>query len=615
MTTTRPSVLVLALLQERVLYPNFAQLMESMAICATVTQVETKGEFARIMKLSPPTVVVAIDAGISRPDNAIILSQLLQYTREGGITICCCNFSNHIDPATARSFFAAWGLPWGLGSYFRTTVQLNRAATGVSLEGLPESYSLKALSLLNVARKHRMYAPSLSSRVESKVFGPNEIPVDINETPCAYGPVGRGWFGYVGDVNNEDGSTQVVMAMARSLPQSAVVPDRTDRTAGFSISLNGRPAETQPMDDPDQIVMFTDTIRKAGEIDFISGHRMGRAREQIRGVPVPQPSASSSSSRTHTDNPPRPREDEVRARAVERTEKSKQGDAYKEQGNKYFSQGKYQEAIEQYKKAIDVHGPQPIYNTNIAVAYLKLHMCQEAEEYCDEALKYDPRSIKARYRRGIARRDMFAFKSAMEDFRACVKLAPHDSQFKKEIAQTRQECDQRRAAGIPDQYEEEGCDPQYIDDDDDDDDDDDSFDPPLNYPGKPLQSDPDKHEGNGQPCRAYNHDGCSQGSKCRFRHSPEDHTTRDELGRNVCNFWLADACTSGSQCAYSHSKEYLPENGWWNEKGSDDMKSIMRDLSRIRNMTPGEQREFDCRYEMGLPPLGYDSYDDDDDDY
>ncbi|KAK0421664.1 hypothetical protein EV421DRAFT_866872 [Armillaria borealis] len=149
MTTTRPSVFVLALLQERVLYPNFSQLMKSMAIYATVTQVETKGEFASIMRLSPPTVVVAINAGISKPENAIVLSQLLQYTREGGITICCCNFSNHIDPATARSFFSAWGLPWGLGSYFRTTVQLNRAATGISLEGLAESYSLKSLFLLN----------------------------------------------------------------------------------------------------------------------------------------------------------------------------------------------------------------------------------------------------------------------------------------------------------------------------------------------------------------------------------------------------------------------------------------------------------------------------------
>ncbi len=45
------------------------------------------------------------------------------------------------------------------------------------------------------------------------------------------------------------------------------------------------------------------------------------------------------------------------------------------------------------------------------------------------------------------------------------------------------------------------------------------------------------------------------------------------------------------------------------------MKSIMRDLSKIRNMTPGEQREFDRRYEMGLSPLGYDSEEDDYDDY
>ncbi|PBK64719.1 hypothetical protein ARMSODRAFT_459969 [Armillaria solidipes] len=97
------------------------------------------------MRLPPPTIVVAIDAGISKPENAIILSQLLQHTKEGGITICCCNFSNHIEVV----FFCLGGLPWYPGSYFRTIVQLNRAAAGVSPEGLPESYGLKALLLLN----------------------------------------------------------------------------------------------------------------------------------------------------------------------------------------------------------------------------------------------------------------------------------------------------------------------------------------------------------------------------------------------------------------------------------------------------------------------------------
>ncbi len=149
MTTTQPSVLVLALLQERVMYPSFSQLTESMAICATVIQVETKGEFGRIMRLLPPTVIVAINAGTSKPENAIVLSQPLQYTKEGGITICCCNFSNHINGATARSFFSACGLPWYLSSYFKMTVQLNRAATGVSLAGLLELYNLNALLLLN----------------------------------------------------------------------------------------------------------------------------------------------------------------------------------------------------------------------------------------------------------------------------------------------------------------------------------------------------------------------------------------------------------------------------------------------------------------------------------
>ncbi len=160
--------------------------MEFMKACATVTQVETKGEFAREMKLSPPTVVIAIDAGISEPENAVVLQRLLQYMRESGTTICCCNFSGAIQNARVKTFFATWGVPWDLGSYFRTTVHLNQAVIGMVLEGLPESYSLKSMTLLNVARRHRIYAPSPTSRVESNVFGPNEIPIDVNECPCAY---------------------------------------------------------------------------------------------------------------------------------------------------------------------------------------------------------------------------------------------------------------------------------------------------------------------------------------------------------------------------------------------------------------------------------------------
>jgi hypothetical protein len=37
------------------------------------------------------------------------------------------------------------------------------------------------------------------------------------------------------------------------------------------------------------------------------------------------------------------------------------------------------------------------------------------------------------------------------------------------------------------------------------------------------------HEGNGIPCRFYNHDGCLRGTVCRFSHAPDHKSVRDRL--------------------------------------------------------------------------------------
>jgi hypothetical protein len=37
------------------------------------------------------------------------------------------------------------------------------------------------------------------------------------------------------------------------------------------------------------------------------------------------------------------------------------------------------------------------------------------------------------------------------------------------------------------------------------------------------------HEGNGIPCRFYNHDGCLRGTGCRFSHAPDHKSVRDRL--------------------------------------------------------------------------------------
>ncbi|KAJ7155565.1 hypothetical protein C8R43DRAFT_949788 [Mycena crocata] len=461
----------------------------------------------------------------------------------------------------------------------------------MSLDGLPASYSIKSMSLIRVPAHQAVYNPLSTSLIESHVFEADEFPVDPAETPCAYAPVGQGYFGYVGDVNNEEGSTKTILAMIHLLP-SAILPATSKPTRGLIPLPNGRFEAAPDHDDPDAPAMFSDAIRRAGEQEMMIGNRVGRTGETL-----PRPTAgtsivnSPSSAPISTRTPRRPRESEVEKRAVKRAAHSKKkkekAEQLKDQGNELFRKGDYQKSIAFYKQAIAVRGPQPTYQANLAAAYLKLNMNSEAEAACEEALKYDPKHLKARFRRGSARLNMLCFKDAIQDFKACAKLGPTNPQFPAAIINTRQEFLKMKAAGYEDQWAGSGG--QELDSDEEEDEDDgfDFLEPRLD--DKPLEivsendSSDFEHEGNDVPCRFYNHDGCLKGSKCKFKHVPSKDTTRDELGRNVCNFWLLDGCRFGDRCVYAHSKEYLPEVGWWTSgEDMDLMQDVMNTLNQIR---------------------------------
>jgi hypothetical protein len=57
--------------------------------------------------------------------------------------------------------------------------------------------------------------------------------------------------------------------------------------------------------------------------------------------------------------------------------------------------------------------------------------------------------------------------------------------------------------------------------------------PSLDEPKLELESVSDSsewnHEGNGIPCRFYNHEGCMRGTECRFSHAPDHKSVRDHL--------------------------------------------------------------------------------------
>ena len=79
------------------------------------------------------------------------------------------------------------------------------------MSSLPNSYSQKAVYLANVASDDSVYRPSSDSLTQSAVFPPG--PSNPNQTAVAFTKIGEGWLGYLGDVNNEQGSQAVIHSM------------------------------------------------------------------------------------------------------------------------------------------------------------------------------------------------------------------------------------------------------------------------------------------------------------------------------------------------------------------------------------------------------------------
>lgn len=121
------------------------------------------------------------------------------------------NFSSTIRPNDLDKFFRGAGLPWTHAEYLRTTVHRN-GSRETSLTCLPSSYSQKAIFLANVSVEDAWYLPNDASRTESLVFH-SEWIYSLPQTPIALTGIGRGKLGYVGDVNRENGSDVVVLAM------------------------------------------------------------------------------------------------------------------------------------------------------------------------------------------------------------------------------------------------------------------------------------------------------------------------------------------------------------------------------------------------------------------
>lgn len=159
--------------------------------------------------------VFVADEGIIKRKNSEVFSSLIGWVNAGGVAVLGALCPSFLSGPEFDRFFNKWGLPWKRGDYHRTTFVLNPLIHQFSSHSanLPTSYSMKAVHLKGVEAEDVLYTPSADSRVESHVFAPE--PVDLSHVPAAYTRIGDGFLGYIGDVNAEEESTSVILAMLR----------------------------------------------------------------------------------------------------------------------------------------------------------------------------------------------------------------------------------------------------------------------------------------------------------------------------------------------------------------------------------------------------------------
>ncbi|KFZ69502.1 Mitochondrial import receptor subunit TOM34, partial [Podiceps cristatus] len=98
----------------------------------------------------------------------------------------------------------------------------------------------------------------------------------------------------------------------------------------------------------------------------------------------------------------------------------------KEEGNELVKKGNHKKAVEKYSESLKLKQECATY-TNRALCYLTLKQYKEAVQDCTEALRLDPKNIKALYRRAQALKELKDYKSSIADIKRLLKTEPKNT--------------------------------------------------------------------------------------------------------------------------------------------------------------------------------------------
>jgi len=99
----------------------------------------------------------------------------------------------------------------------------------------------------------------------------------------------------------------------------------------------------------------------------------------------------------------------------------------KERGNAAFRDGKFPEAIKEYEEAVKRDPNNPPYRNNLAAAYLKMGLFNDAKREIEKCLEIDRNYVKAWAKKGDIESFMKEYHKALESYKAGLQIEPNNT--------------------------------------------------------------------------------------------------------------------------------------------------------------------------------------------
>lgn len=201
--TSSPSVLLISLDKNSFFDQMYSRVLAKLRFKAKVMQVTHIASAMQHLSVAHRYVAAAVtDPEVMEKRFVAIHEKLVDYARTGGAVVVGFHCSNFVQFDDLTSFFKdTWSVNWTSGDYTRSEFLLNPRANPAFLScrtpDLPQQYSMKTLHLGRTRVEERIYISSPSS----------------TQSPAVFTKYSNGYLGWIGDVNTEDGTTEVLLTM------------------------------------------------------------------------------------------------------------------------------------------------------------------------------------------------------------------------------------------------------------------------------------------------------------------------------------------------------------------------------------------------------------------